>query len=367
MASKTKSISAFLLVAVLLLGSFGVFVSIANSKTPETKGSFDFVEVAESDGKLSAEQIRQLNNGAMITYNGEIYQLSQINEEHIYAYNDTDNIFIRKYIGVNTEDGFYHSWEKTNDELVTKALLNSALSDYATDNDVKLSYHDTTLKVLQADGTYEFVNIPLSNYGDWANSYGKDWSILALNTKDNVVFGSAGDVARDSLYGYFYVSVFKEQVKNLDELFAGYTADGCRSFYDCKKVVGSDLYKKCNEMGTLGTILCLGANKIIQAAAEFLHEDYGTYYSYFLFVDGSSTLTYSSNNKADNYFDHSSAIDNTFENVGDSFVNWLDDNFGKLKSVFVVVGSILLVCFVAVSISKIIANIGSTGKYRRRK
>ena len=110
---------------------------------------------------------------------------------------------------------------------------------------IRLSYHDTTLKILQADGTYEFVNIPFSCYGTWADSYGKDWSILALNTKDNVVFGSAGDIDRDSLYGYFYVSVFKEQVKNLDDLFAGYAADGCRSFYDCKKVVGSELYKGC--------------------------------------------------------------------------------------------------------------------------
>lgn len=231
---------------------------------------------------------------------------------------------------------------------------------------IRLSYHDTTLKILQADGTYEFVNIPFSCYGTWADSYGKDWSILALNTKDNVVFGSAGDIDRDSLYGYFYVSVFKEQVKNLDDLFAGYAADGCRSFYDCKKVVGSELYKRCSQMGTLGTILCLGTNKLVQAAGEILHDDYGTYYSYFLFVDGSSTLAYSANNKADNYFDHSSAIDNTIEDIGGDLAKWLGDNFGKVKSVLIVVGSIVLLCFVGVSVSKIIANIGNS-KRRKRK
>lgn len=231
---------------------------------------------------------------------------------------------------------------------------------------IRLSYHDTTLKILQADGTYEFVNIPFSCYGTWADSYGKDWSILALNTKDNVVFGSAGDIDRDSLYGYFYVSVFKEQVKNLDDLFAGYAADGCRSFYDCKKVVGSELYKGCSQMGTLGTILCLGTNKLVQAAGEILHDDYGTYYSYFLFVDGSSTLAYSANNKADNYFDHDSAIDNTIEDIGGDLAKWLDDNFGKVKSVLIVVGSIVLLCFVGVSVSKIIANIGNSG-HRKRK
>ena len=231
---------------------------------------------------------------------------------------------------------------------------------------IRLSYHDTTLKILQADGTYEFVNIPFSCYGTWANSYGKDWSILALNTKDNVVFGSAGDIDRDSLYGYFYVSVFKEQVKNLDDLFAGYAADGCRSFYDCKKVVGSELYKRCSQMGTLGTILCLGTNKLVQAAGEILHDDYGTYYSYFLFVDGSSTLAYSANNKADNYFDHDSAIDNTIEDIGGDLAKWLDDNFGKVKSVLIVVGSIVLLCFVGVSVSKIIANIGNSGRRKRK-
>lgn len=231
---------------------------------------------------------------------------------------------------------------------------------------IRLSYHDTTLKILQADGTYEFVNIPFSCYGTWADSYGKDWSILALNTKDNVVFGSAGDIDRDSLYGYFYVSVFKEQVKNLDDLFAGYAADGCRSFYDCKKVVGSELYKGCSQMGTLGTILCLGTNKLVQAAGEILHDDYGTYYSYFLFVDGSSTLAYSANNKADNYFDHDSAIDNTIEDIGGDLAKWLDDNFGKVKSVLIVVGSIVLLCFVGVSVSKIIANIGNSGCRKRK-
>ena len=231
---------------------------------------------------------------------------------------------------------------------------------------IRLSYHDTTLKILQADGTYEFVNIPFSCYGTWADSYGKDWSILALNTKDNVVFGSAGDIDRDSLYGYFYVSVFKEQVKNLDDLFAGYAADGCRSFYDCKKVVGSELYKRCSQMGTLGTILCLGTNKLVQAAGEILHDDYGTYYSYFLFVDGSSTLAYSANNKADNYFDHSSAIDNTIEDIGGDLAKWLGDNFGKVKSVLIVVGSIVLLCFVGVSVSKIIANIGNSGRRKRK-
>ena len=216
MASKTKSISAFLLVAVLLLGSFGVFVSIANSKTPETKGSFDFVEVAESDGKLSAEQIRQLNNGAMITYNGEIYQLSQINEEHIYAYNDTDNIFIRKYIGVNTEDGFYHSWEKTNDELVTKALLNSALSDYATDNDVNNALNSALVEYLTNEEVKKTLNAALVNYVKGADM----GTILADYASKDAIAKSLSDITAslDSINLRLNHSVTERSLKNGESL-----------------------------------------------------------------------------------------------------------------------------------------------------
>ena len=239
--------------------------------------------------------------------------------------------------------------------------------DNATDTfTMRLTYHDTTLKVIQADGSYDYVNIPVSCFDTWANGYGKDWSILVLNTKDNVVFGSAGDVERKDLYGYFYVSVFKEQVKNLDGLFAGYAADGCRSFYDCKKVVGSDLYKFCNDMGLLGTILCLGTNKIVQAAGETLHDDYGTYYSYFLFVDGTSTLNYSANNKADDYFDTSSAAQNTLENVVDTIKEFIDKGGVIVKFIQIVLGLIAALIIVKIVV-KIVDVIVRATKGNKKK
>lgn len=239
--------------------------------------------------------------------------------------------------------------------------------DNATDTfTMRLSYHDTTLKVIQADGSYDYINIPVSCFDTWANGYGKDWSILVLNTKDNVVFGSAGDVERKDLYGYFYVSVFKEQVKNLDGLFAGYAADGCRSFYDCKKVVGSDLYKFCNDMGLLGTVLCLGTNKIVQAAGETLHNDYGTYYSYFLFVDGTSTLNYSANNKADDYFDTSSAAQNTLENVVDKVKEFIDKGGVIVKFIQIVLGLIAALIIVKIVV-KIVDVIVQATKGNKKK
>ena len=164
MTSKTKSVGAILLIAVLLLGSVGIFVVLANNKTSESNGAMQFVEVNEMDGKLSSDQIRLINNGAMITYNGEIYQLSQIGKERIYAYNDAENIFIRKYIGVNTEDGFYHSWEKVNDDLVTKALLNSALSDYATGSDVDSALSNALAGYLNNEDVKKTISAALVSY-----------------------------------------------------------------------------------------------------------------------------------------------------------------------------------------------------------
>ena len=203
------------------------------------------------------------------------------------------------------------------------------------------------------------MNIPLTCFDEWADSYGKDWSILALNTKDNVVFKSQGDVERENLYGYFYVSVFKEQVKKFDDIFAGYTADGCRSFYDCKTVVGSDLYKFCANMGIVGTILVGGSNKLVQAIGEQLHDDYGTYYSYFLFVDGSSGLNYSANNKVDDYFDNDSSIKNTGENISDSIKNWFNEDNPLVKTFKIVAGLIagLLILYIIVKFIAAIINL----------
>lgn len=249
---------------------------------------------------------------------------------------------VAKFLGKNSAEDL---------TVVRFGAVNSERISVSCENDVytiKLDYGRAALKAIQSDGSYEYINIPLSNFADWASGYGKDWSILVLNVKDKITFKSEFDVKPENLYGYFYVAIFKEQVKNLDGLFAGYTADGCRSFYDCKKVVGSELYKTCNNMGTLGTVLCLGINKVIQAAGETLHDDYGTYYSYFLFVDGSSALNYSANNKADDYFDTDSATKNTFENIGENISEWWQKGGAAVKFIQIILG--LLAALVIITI-----------------
>lgn len=136
MRKSKGNVLAVLLVIILTLGCVGVFFAFFKDTIADEKVNERIIEVTEDNGKLSAAQVKSLDNGADIQYNGEIYRLSQTGEENVYAHNDEENIFVRKYIAVNTSDGFYRSWNKVNDEYVTKALLNTALSDYATDKDI---------------------------------------------------------------------------------------------------------------------------------------------------------------------------------------------------------------------------------------
>lgn len=136
MRKNKGNVFVVLLVMILLFGAVGVCFAIFKDNSADNGKIEQVIEVTEQDGKLSAAQIKSLNGGAIIKYNDEIYQLSQIGEENVYTHIDDENIFVRKYIGVNTSDGFYRSWNKVNDEYVTKALLDTALSDYATDSDM---------------------------------------------------------------------------------------------------------------------------------------------------------------------------------------------------------------------------------------
>lgn len=209
---------------------------------------------------------------------------------------------------------------------------------------IKLSYNKAFLKQIDSLGGAQFTSIPISSYSEWCDSFGYDWSIQALNTEEKVCFKEDGAVRREDLYGYFYVAVFKEQVKNLDELFAGYTAGGCRTFFSMKEVQGSFMYKLCSEMGLIGAVITFGGSKVYQAVEESTFgQDSGTYYSYFMFVDGSSTLNYAANNKAKDYFNNKSAAENTFDQAKEDIAAWWNSNNGIVKGIKAVLGILLLV------------------------
>lgn len=207
---------------------------------------------------------------------------------------------------------------------------------------IKLQYARATLKVTQADGSHEIPSVPISCFGRWSKLYGKDWEVGALNTDKKVIFRN-NVKSPDDIYGYFYVAIFQNVVKNMDELFAGYSADGCLSYYRAKEVKGSELYKFCDSMGFIGAVITCGGSKVYQAIEESFNEDAGTYYSYFIYVDGSSTLNYASNNKADSYFDNESAFKNTAEDVGETISDWWNSNNVFVKVIKALLGVLLVV------------------------
>lgn len=67
------------------------------------------IEISESSGELTEEQVTSLQRGAVIAYEGEVYQLFQKSDTMTYAYTDSEGFYTRKYVMV-TADGGYVQW-----------------------------------------------------------------------------------------------------------------------------------------------------------------------------------------------------------------------------------------------------------------
>ena len=293
------------------------------------------------------------------------------------VYNPTEEE-LKNYLGFQslTVIGAFGTWDKEN-TTVTFA------DDMYT---IKMAYYGTTVQIRQSDGdTVEYVSIPLSCYAEWCDGFGKDWTIQALNysytndsdTGDHVVFKSEGDVKREDLYGYFYVAVFREKVVNLDSLFAGYNADGCRVFYKSKEVRGDSVYRFFSSNQWLlptigGTVGLLFGHPVVGAAIgtaaqytfmsiEEMNSDTGTFYSYFSFVDGSSSLPYAANNKAEDAFDDDSGLKNTIRHGLETIKEFFDEkifNNPKLKYIFWVIVGLLAYAMLTCAFNKMGINTG---------
>lgn len=185
MRKSKGNVLAVLLVIILTLGSVGVFFAFFKDNIADEKINERIIEVTEDNGKLSAAQVKSLDNGADIQYNGEIYRLSQTGEENVYAHNGEENIFVRKYIAVNTSDGFYRSWNKVNDEYVTKALLNTALSDYATDTDINSALNSALGNYATNADVQSKLNTALTNYMTSADAQKLLTATLAFYVKSS--------------------------------------------------------------------------------------------------------------------------------------------------------------------------------------
>jgi len=111
---------------------FIVVAAALGMGTSFTNGNNTTEQIVQINGKtttLTKEQMKSLDNGADITYDSNVYRLSKVGNEKIYEHTDGENIFLTKYIGVDTEKRTFRTWEKLNNDVVTKALMNSALTE----------------------------------------------------------------------------------------------------------------------------------------------------------------------------------------------------------------------------------------------
>lgn len=159
MRSKSKSIISIVLVCVLSLGVLGLVVALVRSKS-DGNAMGGIIEISEQDGQLTTAELNSLSGGADIKFNGEIYRLTRDGTNKVYSYTDAENVFYRKFISVNTEDGTYTQWSEKSEDYVSKATLATLLKGYVKDYEM-----DNALSDYMKDADVnDIIGAALTNY-----------------------------------------------------------------------------------------------------------------------------------------------------------------------------------------------------------
>ena len=159
MRSKSKSIISIVLVCVLSLGVLGLVVALVRSKS-DGNAMGGIIEISEQDGQLTTVELNSLSGGADIKFNGEIYRLTRDGTNKVYSYTDAENVFYRKFISVNTEDGTYTQWSEKSEDYVNKATLANLLKGYVKDYEM-----DNALSDYMKDADVnDIIGAALTNY-----------------------------------------------------------------------------------------------------------------------------------------------------------------------------------------------------------
>lgn len=159
MRSKSKSIISVVLVCVLFLGVLGLVVALVRSKS-DGNATGGIIEISEQDGQLTTAELNSLSDGADIKFNGEIYRLTRDGTNKVYSYTDAENVFYRKFISVNTEDGTYTQWSEKSEDYVNKATLATLLKGYVKDYEM-----DNALSDYMKDADVnDIIGAALTNY-----------------------------------------------------------------------------------------------------------------------------------------------------------------------------------------------------------
>lgn len=159
MRSKSKSIISVVLVCVLSLGVLGLVVALVRSKS-DGNATGGIIEISEQDGQLTAAELNALSGGADIKFNGEIYRLTRDGTNKVYSYTDAENVFYRKFISINTEDGTYTQWSEKSEDYVNKTTLANLLKGYVKDYEM-----DNALSDYMKDADVnDIIGAALTNY-----------------------------------------------------------------------------------------------------------------------------------------------------------------------------------------------------------
>lgn len=225
-----------------------------------------------------------------------------------------------------------------------------------------LEYSYVAMRKLNSDGSQEELQIPLTCYDTWCKGISEKWSIFWLNRGDDGNwFQFSNDVDRDKLYGFFHSATFEERVSDINSIFKGFTYDGAVVLNESTGVTGTEMYKLYNNM--LGTIWHIGgiAGMLFEEWTDICFDDgvkNAQLYTYFFYLDCSSTKTFIAHNNAQNSEDAESAVKNQLDEIlaqmeKNTFKYWWNNSTGAkiLKWVLGILGGALLL-YVVVRLAK---------------
>lgn len=182
-----------------------------------------------------------------------------------------------------------------------------------------LEYSYAVMRKINSNGIgVEEIKVPLTCYEDWCNQFNQDWSIMYLNRKDATWFDYTDEVPENKLYGFFNIATFEERKSNLNDIFAEFTSDGCKVVYEAEEVSGDGLYKFYYNM--LGTVWH------VPGVIGMFYQEWGDLilspenrnkilYSYFFYLDCSTSENYLSQSGAENWNDKDSATQNKADEI----------------------------------------------------
>lgn len=192
---------------------------------------------------------------------------------------------------------------------------------------IKLAYSHGSLRQINYEGEIKELKIPLTAYADWCKSFGKDWSILMLNTPQKQYFKYSSDVARDKLYGLFSVAIYDHQVSDLSYWFKNSTGSGTMTVFEENVVQGSAVYKFFNNLRTKG-IVTSALGHIGMAFCELINDDNKVQYMHYFYLDGTNPGgAYDSDGGSDNSYD----TDDSLENKGEDIIDGVKDTISDIK------------------------------------